>query len=264
MTPLVTTVHEFLKKGWPTCFATCSINESQYSFSQPTFLINFFSIKWHPVLRYERIVKVLHCQYMHGMNHTCEPSWYFGLMEPIEALYFLPDIPLPWQPFKYKEKASLIGKGVSVIFHLDRTSISTKEDLMSWPELVSYLVQMSLAKAEVHQCIILTQILNEQSFPHWMVLSSMPLSIWSCTHATILRRSSMMEVESTLLISNISDLETLELETDDKVLLLLMLLLLLLYFSSKLKSSKSLLLLTSSWEIQKHKWLIWHLDGTQG
>ena len=56
-----------------------------------------------------------------------------------------------------------------------------------------------------------------------------------------------MEVESTLLTSNISDLEPLESETDNKVLLLvLLLLLLLLYSSSKLESSLSLLLLTSS------------------
>ena len=57
-----------------------------------------------------------------------------------------------------------------------------------------------------------------------------------------------MEVESTLLSSDISDLVPLELDTDDKVLsvLLLLLLLLLLFPSLKLESSSPQLLLTSS------------------
>ena len=57
-------------------------------------------------------------------------------------------------------KEDLITKGVSAIAHFERVSVSTKEDLKFWPELVSYLVQMSFAKAEGHQCIILTPILT--------------------------------------------------------------------------------------------------------
>ena len=53
-------------------------------------------------------------------------------------------------------------------------------------------------------------------FPHWMVLSSMPISIWLCTYATILGRSSIMEVETSLLTSDISDLVPLEPDTDNK------------------------------------------------
>ena len=56
-----------------------------------------------------------------------------------------------------------------------------------------------------------------------------------------------MEVESTLLTSDISDLVPLEPDTDDKVLSLLLLLLLLLLFPSlKLQSSSMLLLLICS------------------
>ena len=84
-------------------------------------------------------------------------------------------------------------------------------------------------------------------FPYWMVLLSMPVSIWSCTCTTVPRWLSMMGVESTLLISNISDVVQLESETGNKVLsLLILVLLVFLYSSSKLESSLSLLLLTSS------------------
>ena len=63
-------------------------------------------------------------------------------------------------PAKYKKKEDLIRKGVSVIAHFEIVSVITKEDFKSWPEHISYLVQMNLAKAEGHKCIILTPILN--------------------------------------------------------------------------------------------------------
>jgi hypothetical protein len=168
-------------------------------------------------------------------------------MHSKETLLFFPYALWPWKPIQYKEKKSLIGKGVSASIHHDRASVASNKTLKPWPKLVCYFLQMNLAKVEVCQDIIFTQILNMQSFPHWMVLSSMPVFIWSCTYVTIPRSLSIMEAESTLLTSDISDLVPLEPDNDNKVLSLLLLLLLLLLFPSlKLESSSPLLLLTTS------------------
>ena len=82
-------------------------------------------------------------------------------------------------------------------------------------------------------------------FLHWMVLSFMPVSIWSCICATILRQLFRYELNKYLPTSHISNLEPLESETEKKLLLLLLLVLILLwYLSLKLESLLLLLSLT--------------------
>ena len=52
--------------------------------------------------------------------------------------------------FNSKEKKSLKNNKVGVIIILDKAYVSFKEDLKPWKKLVSYLLQMSILKAEVH------------------------------------------------------------------------------------------------------------------
>ena len=107
---------------------------------------------------------------------------------------------------------------------------------------------MNFAEAKVCQCIIIIEILNKQPFPHQMVLSSMPVSIWYYTYATIPRRPSIMDTGSAQLSSDIPDLVQLETEKVKKVLSLslsLSLLLLQIFSSPKLGPSLPPLSLTS-------------------
>ena len=48
--------------------------------------------------------------------------------------------------------------------HLGGVSVSTMITWKPWLEFVSNFVQLNFAKAEVHQSIIITQVLNGQSF----------------------------------------------------------------------------------------------------
>ena len=41
--------------------------------------------------------------------------------------------------------------------------MASNKTLKRWPKLVSYFLQMNVAKAEVCQCIIFKQVLNKQS-----------------------------------------------------------------------------------------------------
>ena len=83
----------------------------------------------------------------------------------------------------YKEKKSVMGKGVSAIILLDGASVPTQKDLKTWPEFVSIPMQMSFAKAEVYQFIILTQIWNLQSF--FLIIWYSLLYLFPSDHALV-------------------------------------------------------------------------------
>lgn len=85
---LVTTVHELLKQYWTICFAKCSIYLSPNSFEQTTFLINSICILWHPVVKNNRINKILHSHCMNWIIHVGYPCWYYELVESKKALQF--------------------------------------------------------------------------------------------------------------------------------------------------------------------------------
>ena len=82
-------------------------------------------------------------------------------MESKEALQFLSYGPWSLKLFNYMEEKSLVGTKVVATIHLDGATVASKKTLESSQELVSYLLQMNFAKAEVNQCIIVTQILNK-------------------------------------------------------------------------------------------------------